>query len=169
MTDLATLALKVDSSDVPVGVDRLDKLTDAGAKAEGSTKRVTTATERFGQALALLGITSVVAGLTNLARQASAFQDAMAEVSTQEQLDHIRKGWRDRYGKLPEAVENLLATNELRLVASARKITGVEVRDSKVMLIRNGDYVLINGKFPRVSESAGSARLSELVKLVRSF
>ncbi len=93
----------------------------------------------------------------------------LAETSTHEQLDHIRKGWRDRFGKLPEAVENLLVTNELRLAASSRKISAVDVRDHKVMLTRNGDYVLINGKFPRVSASDPSARLTELLKLVRSF
>lgn len=93
----------------------------------------------------------------------------LAEVSTQEQLDYLRKGWRDRYGKLPEAVENLIAMNELRLVAAARKISGVEVRDQKVMLLRNGDYVLINGKFPRIAAPSASDRLPALVKLVRSF
>ena len=93
----------------------------------------------------------------------------LAETSTQEQLDHIRKGWRDRYGKLPEAAENLIAMNELRLVASARKIAGVEVRDLKAMLLRNGDYILLNGKFPRLGNDSPSSRLSELVKLVRSF
>src|SRR6185295_3831604 len=36
-------------------------------------------------------------------------------ISTQEALDKLRKDWRDRYGRLPEAVENLVALSELRI------------------------------------------------------
>ena len=40
MTDLASLALKIDASEVATGVRELDKLTQSGTKAEGSTKRL---------------------------------------------------------------------------------------------------------------------------------
>ena len=47
----------------------------------------------------------------------------LAEVTTQEQLDALRKTWRDRFGPLPEAAENLLVMTEIKLAAAARKIT----------------------------------------------
>jgi transcription-repair coupling factor (superfamily II helicase) len=69
------------------------------------------------------------------------------EIATQEQLDALRKTWRDRFGKLPSAAENLIVLSEIKLAAAARKITVVEVREGKLMLTRSGDFILIDGKF----------------------
>ena len=46
---------------------------------------------------------------------------ALAEVAGIEQLDKVRKSWRDRFGPLPEPVENLLMMSEIKLAAAARK------------------------------------------------
>ena len=94
---------------------------------------------------------------------------ALAEIVTQEQIDRLRGVWRDRFGRLPEAVENLLTLAAARLVATARKITRIEVRERKLMLTRGGDYVLIDGKFPRLSASAPAERLREMLALLRKF
>ena len=77
----------------------------------------------------------------------------LAEISSQEQLDALRKTWRDRFGSLPEPVENLLTMSEIKLAAFTRKITIVEARDGKLMLTRAGDYILLGGKFPRLNET----------------
>jgi transcription-repair coupling factor (superfamily II helicase) len=55
------------------------------------------------------------------------------------------------------------------LVAAARKITRVEVRERKLMLTRGGDYILINGKFPRLTAAEPAERLRELLGLLRKF
>jgi transcription-repair coupling factor (superfamily II helicase) len=93
----------------------------------------------------------------------------LAEVTTQDQLVALRKVWVDRYGRMPESVQNLLAVTELKLLASARKITAVEVRDRKVMLTRAGDYILLGGKFPRLAAEKPADCLKELLGLLRSF
>ena len=51
------------------------------------------------------------------------------------------------------AAENLLRLTEIKLAAAARKITVVEVREGKLMLTRSGDFILIDGKFPRLTAS----------------
>jgi transcription-repair coupling factor (superfamily II helicase) len=93
----------------------------------------------------------------------------LAEVTAQEQLDALRKTWRDRFGILPEAAENLLVMTEIKIAASARKMTIVELREDKVMLTRNNAYVQIDGKFPRVSAPDPGERLREVLRLVRAF
>jgi transcription-repair coupling factor (superfamily II helicase) len=93
----------------------------------------------------------------------------LAEVTTQEQLDAIRKTWRDRFGVLPEAAENLLVMTEIKLAANARKITVVEAREGKLILTRGGDYVQIGGKFPRLTAADPSARLREMLAMIRSL
>ena len=91
------------------------------------------------------------------------------ELNTQEALDKLRKDWRDRFGRFPDAVDNLLTLAELRISSGTRKITAVEVKDDKLMLTRGGDYILIGGKFPRLTAKGGSARLCETLKMIRSL
>ncbi len=93
----------------------------------------------------------------------------LAEVTTQEQLDTLRKIWRDRFGPFPGAAENLLVMTEIKLAASARKITQVEAREGKLILTRGGDYVQIGGKFPRLTAPEPSARLQEMLTMIRSL
>ncbi len=93
----------------------------------------------------------------------------LAEVTTQEQLDALRKVWRDRFGLLPESAENLLQMTEIKLAAATRKITQVEARDGKLILTRGGDYVQIGGKFPRLSATDPSSRLREMLVMIRSL
>jgi transcription-repair coupling factor (superfamily II helicase) len=81
----------------------------------------------------------------------------------------LQKTWRDRFGPLPQAAENLLTTAAPKLAAAARKITVVEAKEGKLMLTRGGDYILINGNFPRLTSSDANARLSEMLEMVRSL
>jgi transcription-repair coupling factor (superfamily II helicase) len=92
------------------------------------------------------------------------------ELATQEHLDLLKKEWRDRYGPLPTAAANLTLLTELKISAAARKISVVEVKEGhKVMLTRNGDYILLGGKFPRATKRHAGERLVEVLGMVRSF
>jgi transcription-repair coupling factor (superfamily II helicase) len=93
----------------------------------------------------------------------------LSEIAGQEQLDALRSTWRDRFGPLPEAAENLLVLTAIKLAAAARKIAIVEARDGKLMLTRGGDYILIGGKFPRLSAVQPAQRLHEILTMLRSF
>jgi transcription-repair coupling factor (superfamily II helicase) len=94
---------------------------------------------------------------------------ALAEVTTPDHLDKVRKSWRDRFGPLPAPVENLVILNEIKLSAAARKIAKVEVKDHKLMLTRGGDYILVSGKFPRLQSDTPDKRLRETLNLIRSI
>ncbi len=93
----------------------------------------------------------------------------LAEITTQEQLDALRKTWRDRFGPLPEAAENLLVMTEIKLAANAQRITQVETREGKLILTRGGDYVQIGGKFPRLTANEPKARLREILTMICSL
>jgi transcription-repair coupling factor (superfamily II helicase) len=95
---------------------------------------------------------------------------ALAEVATQESLDKVRKSWRDRFGPLPEAVENLLTLTEIKLAAGGRrKISKIEVKEGKLMLTYNGEFLLIAGKFPRLREEDPWKQLGEVLGLIRAL
>jgi transcription-repair coupling factor (superfamily II helicase) len=94
---------------------------------------------------------------------------ALAEVASIEQLDKVKKAWRDRFGPLPEAVENLVILSEIKLAAALRRITKVEVKDRKLMLTAGGDYLLVAGKFPRLHSDDPAQRLREALSLIRAL
>jgi transcription-repair coupling factor (superfamily II helicase) len=91
---------------------------------------------------------------------------ALAEVSSKEQLDKVRKAWRDRFGPLPEAVEHLLILSEIKIAAAGRRISKVEVKERKLMLTCNRDYVLVAGKFPRLRSTEPGEALREALGLI---
>jgi transcription-repair coupling factor (superfamily II helicase) len=94
----------------------------------------------------------------------------LGEIMTRKELEELETQWRDQYGdKLPYPVQNLLACTSLRLAASHAGITDVEIKDRKLMLTRNSKFVMINGKFPRLTERAGFKQLAEAAAMVRSL
>ncbi len=94
---------------------------------------------------------------------------ALAEITTQEQLHRLRRDWRDRFGPTSPAVDNLLLLSEIKLSAARARVNRVEVRDSKLMLSRRGDFILVGGKFPRLTSSSIDSRLSEIWQLIKQL
>ncbi len=93
----------------------------------------------------------------------------LAQINTREQLDKLRKEWRDRFGKMPPAVDNLLTLTEIKLAAARAAVARVEVRESKLMLTRRGDFILVGGKFPRLSSGGIDRHLGEVLELTRKI
>ena len=93
----------------------------------------------------------------------------LAEVNTREQLDRLQKDWRDRFGKFPGAVDNLLLLTEIKLSAARAGLTRVEVRETKLMLTRRGDFILVGGRFPRISTDRIEHQLAEVLELIRKL
>ena len=90
----------------------------------------------------------------------------LAEVQSKEAIRQLGAEWRDRFGPHPAAVRNLLLLNEARLVAARAKVTSIEVKESKVMLIRGGDYLLIGDRFPRLTSANAENTLPSLLSLL---
>ena len=97
-----------------------------------------------------------------------AYRD-VAEVTTHEQLDRLRRDWRDRFGPFPPPVDNLFRLIEIKLAAAKSGITRVEVRERKLMLTRRGDFILVAGKFPRLVEAKIEQHLGEILELIKKL
>ena len=94
----------------------------------------------------------------------------LAELTTVKELNELIQIWRDRFGRPPEEVDTLLRCTELKLQAHRAGCSSLEIKDHKLMLMRKGDYILINGKFPRLREkSPPRERLLEAVDLLRQL
>jgi transcription-repair coupling factor (superfamily II helicase) len=97
-----------------------------------------------------------------------AYRD-VAEIASHEQLDRLRRDWRDRFGPFPRALENLFGLIEIKLAAAEAGVSRVEVRDRKLMLTRHGDFILVAGKFPRLVAPKIEQRLREIVQLIKKL
>ena len=86
----------------------------------------------------------------------------LAEAATRQELDTLRTSWRDRFGPLPQALENSLLCAAIKLEATRHRIPLVEVRGEKLMLTRGGHFILIGGRFPRLTAPDPDSRLREV-------
>ncbi len=90
----------------------------------------------------------------------------LAQANEKSALDALQKELRDRFGPLPPPVDLLLAVGELKILASDKAVTAIEVSDDKLMLTRHGDFIQLGGKFPRLTKKEARARLKEIKRLL---
>jgi transcription-repair coupling factor (superfamily II helicase) len=107
-----------------------------------------------------------VAYLSDPALRIRAYRN-VAEVTSQEQLDRLRRDWRDRFGPFPPAVDNLFALIKIKLAAAESGVSRVEVRERKLMLTRHGDFILVAGKFPRLVAARIDQYPREILELIK--
>ena len=93
----------------------------------------------------------------------------LAEITTREQFNRLRCEWQDRFGKFPTAVDNLFLLTEIKLAAAKAGITRVETRERKLMLTRRRDFILVDGRFPRLVADRIEEHLGEVLELTRKF
>jgi transcription-repair coupling factor (superfamily II helicase) len=90
----------------------------------------------------------------------------LAQATDKPALDALQKELRDRFGPLPPPVELLLAVGELKILASEKAVTAIEVEADKLKITRRGDFIQFGGKFPRLTKKDGQARLKEIKRLL---
>lgn len=94
---------------------------------------------------------------------------SLAEAQTLDQWKSLRSNWKDRFGRWPDEVENLLALNRIRIQAIQRNYESIETDGGKLIAKRNGDFLMIGGKFPRLTSVKPKNRLLEIEKWITSL
>ena len=93
----------------------------------------------------------------------------IAEAGQPADLDKLRAEWRDRYGPWPPAVERLLEATRIKIAASAVRIGLVETQGEKLMLRQGQDYIMVSGKFPRLTGLDPISKLAEIYSWISSL
>jgi transcription-repair coupling factor (superfamily II helicase) len=94
----------------------------------------------------------------------------LSEAVTLRAIDALEKSWRDRFGRVPEAATRLLEISRIKSLAAAKGIASVEIQGQRLMLHRNGDYILLEGRrFPRLQSASPQGKLSEAITLLQNF
>ena len=90
----------------------------------------------------------------------------LAQANDRSTVRSLSDELRDRFGKLPPAMEHLLLVGELKVIASDQGIDSIVVDKDRLKLKRSGDYISLGGKFPRLTKKKALARLREVKKLL---
>ena len=94
----------------------------------------------------------------------------ISEAGTEKALTALEKSWRDRFGRIPDAAARLIEITRIKALAASEGIASVEIQGQRLMLHRNGDYILLEGRrFPRLQSESPQGKLSEAVTLLQNF
>ena len=94
----------------------------------------------------------------------------ISEAGTLKAIDALETSWRDRFGRIPEAAARLLEITRIKALAAAEGIASVEISGQRLMLHRNGDYILLEGRrFPRLQSASPQGKLTEAATLLQNF
>jgi transcription-repair coupling factor (superfamily II helicase) len=87
---------------------------------------------------------------------------------TAAELDALARELRDRFGRRPPETDRLLAVARLRLAARDARVDMIEVESDgqRVRLRRGADYLMPDGRHPRLTARDPDARLRELRRLL---
>jgi len=100
------------------------------------------------------------------ARQRIEIYRKLAQATEPAAVAELEKEARDRFGPPPPPLERLLQVAQLKILAAERGISMIEVKDDKLMLTRNNDYIMAGSKFPRLGRTGATARLKEIKKFL---
>ncbi len=94
----------------------------------------------------------------------------ISEAGTEKAVAALEKSWRDRHGRIPAPAARLLEITRIKALAAAEGISAVEINAQRLMLHRNGDYILLEGRrFPRLQSVTPEDKLKETVKMLKAF
>ncbi len=94
----------------------------------------------------------------------------LSEAGTENAVNALEKSWRDRFGRIPEPAARLLEITRIKALAASEGISSVEIQGQRLMLHRNGDYILLEGRrFPRLKAVNPKEKLTEAIEMLRTF
>jgi transcription-repair coupling factor (superfamily II helicase) len=85
----------------------------------------------------------------------------LAEVSAPQELEALGTEWKDRFGRHPRPVRLLLQLGKIRLRAGALGVSSIEVEEGKLMIKKRGEFITLDGRFPRIDEKTRKGAVAE--------
>jgi transcription-repair coupling factor (superfamily II helicase) len=98
----------------------------------------------------------------------AAHRQAAEAVSLAERQE-LEKSWRDRFGPLPEPAQLLLEEVEIRILGSDRALERIETQGDRLHLQRNGRYLMVGGRLPRLTGQDVGSKLASIKKWIATL
>ena len=91
----------------------------------------------------------------------------IASLATESEVRELKKEFADRFGKLPTAVKNLFEIARIRIAAAQSGVQAVRVNEERIILMRNGEAIMPEGRYPRLKARNTASRLNEILTLLK--
>jgi len=96
----------------------------------------------------------------------NAYRD-IAGLSSTSDIKNMKASLKDRYGPVPGCVERLFLLATLRIVAAEKRITAIETRDDRIMLMRSGEYLMEGSHHARMKSNNIDRKIAEIIRCAR--
>ena len=107
--------------------------------------------------------------ITDTKQRIAAYRE-LASLANRDELIGLEARWRDRYGRLPSEVINLVEVSKLRIEAAQAGVELVEIKGNRLMVQRNGGYLMLDDRrFPRLKSGRPDSMLREAVRWLESL
>jgi transcription-repair coupling factor (superfamily II helicase) len=93
----------------------------------------------------------------------------LAATLTLDDVDDLERQWIDRFGKLPRQARNLLICHKIKILATRRHISTVEISGQKLLLTRNNNYITLDNRFPRLQKIKPTDKLYETLRFLQEM
>lgn len=91
----------------------------------------------------------------------------ISSLATETEVRELKKEFADRFGKLPVAVKNLFEIARIRIAAASAGIQSIRASDGRLIIMRNGEAMMPDGRYPRLKARTTAARLKEILTLLK--
>jgi len=93
----------------------------------------------------------------------------IASLATESEVRELKKEFADRFGALPVAVKNLFEIARIRIAAAQVGVQSVRVSEERIILMRNGEAIMPESRYPRLKARTTSTRLNEILELIKKL
>ena len=92
----------------------------------------------------------------------------ISSLAVETEVRELKKEFADRFGKLPTPVQNLFEIARIRIAAANAGIKAIRVNEDRILLIRNSEPIMIDGRYPRLKARTAASRLKEILELIKN-
>ncbi len=93
----------------------------------------------------------------------------ISSLATESEVRELKKEFADRFGKLPTAVKNLFEIARIRIAAAQVGVQSIRTSEGRLIILRNGEAIMPEGRYPRLKARTTAARLKEILKLIKKM
>jgi transcription-repair coupling factor (superfamily II helicase) len=91
----------------------------------------------------------------------------ISSLATESEVRELKKEFADRFGKLPAAVKNLFEIARIRIAAAQAEVQSIRASEGRLILMRNGEALMPDGRYPRLTARTPAAQLKEILTLIK--
>ncbi|MCJ8330506.1 MAG: transcription-repair coupling factor [Lentisphaeria bacterium] len=93
----------------------------------------------------------------------------LSTTKTDKELKAFKEELIDRFGKLPEQIENLLNYHRLKYYASRANVHSIKNRDKRILLEGKSGILKVGGQVPELTSKTAKNKFLELIKIVKDL